>query len=99
MPDHHVGFSANAYELGLIALLEGRLDDSQIKFDEALKYAELAQDWMCVGCALRGKGQYHAVVGNGDEAKKSFLGSIEAFDKIGELKGAEEVRKMMAPYL
>ena len=99
MPDHHVGFSANAYELGLIALLEERLEDSEIQFDEALEHAELAQDFMCIGCALRGQGQYYAAVGNRDKAKKSFLGSIEAFDKIGELKGADEVRKMMRPYL
>ena len=99
LPDHHVGFSANAYEFGLIALLEDRLDDSKIQFDGALKHAELAQDFMCIGCALRGLGRYYAVVGNRDEAKKSFLGSIEAFNKIGELKGAKEVREMMAPYL
>ncbi|GEN83350.1 hypothetical protein SLU01_16620 [Sporosarcina luteola] len=99
MPNHHVGFSANAYELGLIALLENRLDDSSRHFDEALRRAELADDWMCIGCAMRGKGQYFEAVKELEKAKRAFLGSIEAFEKVGETKGAREVRGMVAPYL
>lgn len=98
LPDHHVGFSANAYEFGLIALLEKRMDESESHFEEALVQGEIAEDLICIACALRGKGQYFEVLGNRENAKNSFLLSIEAFEKAGDSRGAVQVREMLAGY-
>lgn len=96
LPDHHVGFSANAYELGFIALLEKRLDESEKYFDEAINYGEKADDQMCIGCALRGKGQYLEEIGNHNGAQKAYLLSMTAFEKAGDSRGVEEVGVMLA---
>lgn len=96
LPDHHVGFSANAYELGFIALLEKRLDESGRHFDEALKYGVKADDQVCIGCALRGKGQYLVEIGNHKDAQKVYIRSMKAFEEADDTRGVEEVGRMLA---
>ncbi len=94
LPVDFAGFSANAYEFGVIALAENRVSESGRYFDEALLHGQKAQDMMCVGCAQRGRGHYFKAIEKIKDAADAFSKSISAFEKVGEVKGAEEVRLM-----
>lgn len=93
--DDHIGFSANAYEFGLIALHENRLEESLQYFNESIEQGNLAKDHMCIACAYRGKGQYYEAAENKDEAKESFQKSVHHFLEAGDEKGAAEVQEMI----
>ncbi|WP_318617833.1 tetratricopeptide repeat protein [Sporosarcina sp. YIM B06819] len=94
LPEDFIGFSANAYEFGIIALAENRLSESKRFFEEALHQGQQANDLMCIACAQRGKGQYFVANGEIDNAAEAFSMSISAFEQAGVENAAQEVRLM-----
>ncbi|MCG3086817.1 tetratricopeptide repeat protein [Sporosarcina cyprini] len=94
LPENHVGFSAVAYELGLIALTEKRIQEAFRCFEEALRQGELAGCGICIGCAHQGLGQTYKETGGLEQSRSHFMRSAEAFEKGGDARAAAEARSM-----
>lgn len=92
--DDAMSASANAYEIGYIALKQGDLSGAEKTMRAALAYGEQAGDDMCVGCACRGLGEIVQAGGRKDEALRWFERSIAAFQAAGDAIAADEVREM-----
>ena len=95
LPEDHIGFSANLYEQGYIALLTGNLDTAHAKLLQALGYGESAHDQMCVACAFRGLGEVEVAQRNLVNARRYFLLSVDAFRKAGDKFGVTEVTQLI----
>ncbi|QTD39663.1 tetratricopeptide repeat protein [Sporosarcina sp. Te-1] len=94
LPEDHVGFSAVAYELGLLALTEKRIQEAFRYFEESLREGELAGCGICIGCAHRGLGQTYNETGELEQSRSHFMRSADAFEKGGDAPGAAEARSM-----
>lgn len=94
LPEDHVGFSAVAYELGLLALTEKRIQEAFRYFEEALRQGELAGCGICIGCAHRGLGQTYNETMELKQSRTHFMRSAEAFEKGGDVRAAAEARSM-----
>ncbi|MGM9922253.1 MAG: tetratricopeptide repeat protein [Bhargavaea sp.] len=93
LPDDHKGHSANAYEFGETALLEGQLEEAIGAFRLALREGKKAEDDMCIACAWRGIGQASALFGH--DPGPAYQQSMGAFRRAGDAKGEEEVRSLL----
>jgi tetratricopeptide (TPR) repeat protein len=91
--DDHAGHSANAYEFGEAALLEGKLEEAIGAFRLALREGKKAEDDMCIACAWRGIGQ--ASVRFGHNPGPAYEQSLDAFRRAGDAKGEAEARRLL----
>jgi hypothetical protein len=82
--------------LGVISLEKGLLQASINYFTEDLEQGKLGGDTICIACAKRGMGRYFAKVGDLESSIIALNKSITAFDLAGDVRGAEEVRKMLS---
>ncbi len=93
---HWTHFSANSYEHGYVALLQGDLPRAKDWMRRALDEAAQAQDMMCRGCALRGLGEIQAQSGDYQAAREHLSASATAFRAAGEERGAAQVEVLRA---
>lgn len=93
LQDDHAGHSANAYEFGEAALIEGKLEEAIGAFRVALREGKKAGDDICIACAWRGIGQ--ASTRFGHDPGPAYEQSLDAFRRAGDAKGEEEVRRLM----
>lgn len=93
LSDDHAGHSANAYEFGETAMIEGNLEEAIGAFRLALREGKKAGDAICIACAWRGIGQ--ASVRYGHNPGPAYEQSINAFRRAGDVKGEEEVRRLL----
>ena len=93
LQDDHAGHSANAYEFGEAALIEGKLEEAIGAFRLALREGKKAGDDMCIACSWRGIGQ--ASVRFGHDPGPAYEQSIGAFRRAGDSKGEAEVRRLL----
>lgn len=96
LPTSDAALSANAYERGFLQLLTHRADQAETILQQALTYANRAQNAMCTACALRGLGSVAQERGNLTEARDYFQRSADAFRTAGDGYGAAEVEAQMA---
>jgi tetratricopeptide (TPR) repeat protein len=92
LPDDYLGFSANLYEQGYIALLKGELDRAHGLLFQALRCSADVSDYICAACASRGLGEVEAARRNFLEARQYFLLSMRDFLRAGDERGANEVK-------
>lgn len=90
-----VGFSANAYEFGFIALERDQFKQAFTYFSQALEHGKAADDLICIACAYRGLGSYYAQAEEEIKAIESFRSSISAFEEARDSIGAEKVHDML----
>lgn len=95
LPNDFVGFSANAYELGIIALEMEEFEQTISYLTKALENGCLANDPICMACAHRGMGEYYQRSGNVYESKIHFQQSIELFEQSGDERGVASVRLLI----
>lgn len=94
-PEFHVGFSANFYEKGMIALERKIYGEAMGFFDESLKQAKLADDLVAVGCAYRGLGEVFVAKSEKEQAIGYFQRAYSAFDEAGDGEGMREVQRKL----
>lgn len=90
-----VGFSANAYEFGFIAMERAQLKLAFTYFSQALEHGMAADDLICIACAYRGLGTYYDKAEERNKAIQSFRSSISAFEETGDSIGARKVYDML----
>lgn len=93
LPEDHGGHSANAYEFGEAALIDGNLEEALEAFRLALREGKKAADDLCIACAWRGIGQASARFWH--DPKPAYEQSIAAFQRAGDAKGEAEVRRLL----
>jgi tetratricopeptide (TPR) repeat protein len=91
-----MGLSANAYEFGHIATLEGDYRGAEGHLQRALDYGKQAEDAMCQACALRGLGELRARQEARSAAAHYWTLSAAAFRQAGDERGASEVEAQRA---
>lgn len=94
-PNWHIGFAANYYEQGYILLKKNKLFEAENLMNESLRYAELSNDQIALGCSQRGLGEINKAKGEIEKAKSYFEQSIVAFKEGEDLVGVTEVNRML----
>lgn len=94
-PDFYIGFSANCYEKGYIALKQKRYEEASELLQTSLEYAKAAADLVAEGCAYRGLGEIELVRRRFDQAKAYFEQARSAFEEAGETIGVAEIQEFL----
>lgn len=95
MPDFQLGFAANLYEKGILALKSNQLIDAEKIMLQSLKYAEQSGDLVCLGCSLRGLGEIFTAKREKEHAKQYYSKAVKVFEKVGDTFAIHEVKKLM----
>lgn len=93
-PDFHVGFSANFYEQGIVALKEGNEREAGTFLQQALEFAERSGDLVALGCAHRGLGELMASLDKKEEADMQFHSAVRAFEEAGDVQAVKDVNRL-----
>lgn len=91
-PEFYLGFSANSYEKGYIAIKQGQYDEARAFFRDSLAFAESANSSVAEGCAYRGMGELEMAKLNFDKAKIHFQQATAAFNEAGDSIAIKEIQ-------
>lgn len=94
-PDFYIGFSANCYERGYIALKQKRYEEASELLQTSLEYAKAAADPVAEGCAYRGLGEIELVKRRFEQAKVYFQQARSSFEEAGETIGVAEIQEFL----
>ncbi|WP_052131655.1 tetratricopeptide repeat protein [Planococcus sp. CAU13] len=94
-PDFHIGFSANCYERGYIALKQKQHEEASRLLQTSLEYAKAANDPVAEGCAYRGLGEIELVKRRIDQAKVYFQQARSSFEEAGDALGVAEIQEFL----
>lgn len=90
-PDFTVGFSANSYERGYIAIKQERYGEAAELLQSSLQYAKSAKSLVAEGCACRGLGELELSRNRAEKAAGYFQQALAAFEEAEDLTGAAEI--------
>lgn len=94
-PGFYVGFAANFYERGSIAIKEKKYTAASILLTQSLEYAVLAKSLVAQGCAHRGMGELGIATSKFDEAKNAFQKALSAFKEAEDRMAVEEIQRFL----
>lgn len=94
-PDFLIGFSANSYERGYIAIKQERYERALELFQSALALAKSANSPVAKGCAYRGMGELEIAKLRFEEASIHFQHAMSAFEAAGDSIAAKEIRRFL----
>ncbi|WP_281863759.1 tetratricopeptide repeat protein [Planomicrobium okeanokoites] len=94
-PDFYVGFAANFYERGSIAIKEKKYTEATILLNQSLEYAVLAESLVAQGCAYRGMGELGVVTSQFNEAENAFQKALSAFKEAEDRVAVEEIQGLL----
>lgn len=93
--DFYVGFAANFYERGSIAIKEKKYTEATILLNQSLEYAVLAESLVALGCAYRGMGELGVATSQFDEAENAFQKALAAFKEAEDHVAVEEIQRLL----
>lgn len=93
--DFSVGFSANFYERGYIALMQERYEEAAELFWSSLDYAKAGNSLIAEGCAHRGMGEMEMAKNKVEQAGNHFQQALSAFEKAGDEMAAAEMQEFL----
>lgn len=93
LPFNDIGFSANHYEQGILFLIEKNLENAVIHMNQALQFAEKAEDTVCCACAHRGLGDIYAEMEKLDLSIHHFQVSKQFFKTAEDNHGIKEIEE------
>ncbi|MFC4712057.1 tetratricopeptide repeat protein [Planococcus dechangensis] len=94
-PDFYVGFAANFYERGSIAIKEKKYTEATVLLNQSLEYAVLSKSLVAQGCAYRGMGELGVATSKFDEAKNAFHKAISVFKEAEDRIAVEEIQSLL----
>src|SRR5699024_5325610 len=94
-PEYTLGFAANWYEQGYIAMKQGKLQNAKKIMHQSLDYAIQSEDSISIGCSHRGLGEIYHLLSSRILGNKHFQMAIKAFDEADDSIGVQEVVNMM----
>lgn len=90
-PDADHALAVNAYELGNVALLLGRLDDAERELTRCLHLARTGDDPVALGCAWRGLGDLAVAREDFEAASSAYAHAKEAFREADDERALREI--------
>ncbi|WP_422123327.1 tetratricopeptide repeat protein [Planococcus sp. X10-3] len=98
-PDFYVGFAANFYERGSIAIKEKKYTEATILLKQSLEYAVLSKSLVAQGCAYRGLGELGVATSKFEKAENAFQKALSVFKEAEDSVAVEEMQSLLAtPY-
>ncbi len=94
--DPDLAVSINAYELGLVALHEGRMEASRVWFERSLTCAQRTTDLVAVDCAHRGLGDWYRQQGDEESARAAWQAAREVFGQAQDLKSVTDMNQRLS---
>lgn len=94
-PEFFIGFSANSYEKGYIAVKQGQYERAMELFQNALTFAKPANSDIALGCAYRGIGELEMAKSCFEKAIIHFRQALSAFDAAGDSIAVEEIQHFL----
>ncbi|PYE53368.1 tetratricopeptide repeat protein [Deinococcus yavapaiensis] len=92
-PDADHALAVNAYELGQVALLMGRLDDAERELTRCLTLARSGDDPVALGCAWRGLGDLAVIREDYGGASGAYAHAKEAFREADDHRALRELEE------
>lgn len=94
-PDFTVGFSANSYERGYIAIKQEQYEEAAELFRSSLDNAKAGNSLVAAGCAHRGMGELELAKKRVEQAGNHFKQALSAFEEAGDEIAAAETQEFL----